>query len=104
MTCYWLIPRMIGQPTTHKPPLTNWLISLAMIVCRSQAEWVCRSPSVLAALGTALLTAWLGTRWYGRRVGLLAGFVQRHDHVDKFLQRIRSPPQANIILSPTPDR
>ncbi len=76
MTGDWLIPRTIGQPNTHKPPLTHWLIALCMTLCRSQTEWVCRLPSVLAAVGTALWVAWLGTRWYGRRVGLLSGFIQ----------------------------
>ncbi len=76
MTGDWLIPRTVGQANTHKPPLTHWLIAVCMTLARSQAEWVCRMPSVLAALGTALLVAWLGARWVGRRVGLLSGFIQ----------------------------
>lgn len=72
----WLMPRFAGVPCTHKPPLTHWLIALAMTVFNSRAEWICRLPSVLAALGVALLVAMLATRWYGRRVGLVSGLVQ----------------------------
>ena len=72
----WLVPRFTGDPSTHKPPLTHWLIALSMMLFKSHAEWVCRLPFVLAALAVALLIAMLATRWYGRQVGLVAGLVQ----------------------------
>jgi 4-amino-4-deoxy-L-arabinose transferase-like glycosyltransferase len=72
----WLIPRFVGQPIWDKPPLTHWLIAATMAANGSDAEWVARVPSVLAALATALIVAALAARWFGRRVGLLAGLVQ----------------------------
>jgi len=72
----WIVPRFAGRPCTHKPPLLHWAIAGAMVVTGSDAEWVCRLPSVLAALATALLIAALAARWHGRRVGLVAGLVQ----------------------------
>lgn len=72
----WRMIRFLGVPSTHKPPLTNWLIALSMVVFHSEAEWVCRLPSVLAALLTAWIVAYWAAHSYGRRVGLLAGLIQ----------------------------
>jgi len=72
----WLMTRFGGEPCTHKPPVTAWLIAASMLTAGSRAEWVVRIPAVAAALLTALIIAALASRWYGRRVGVAAGLVQ----------------------------
>lgn len=37
--------------------------------------WAYRLPSLIGIIGAALVTAWLGTRLAGRRVGVIAGIV-----------------------------
>jgi len=73
----WLMPRFAGVPSTHKPPLTHWLIAASMALTGQRGgEWAPR----LAILAVSLLTAWLvaslAASWHGRRVGLAAGMVQ----------------------------
>lgn len=70
----WIIPRMVGIPDTHKPPLTSWLIALAVQIFGS-SEWAVRLPSVLAALATAVWLACLAARWFGDRIGCLTGLI-----------------------------
>jgi len=72
----WIVPTIGGVPSTHKPPLTHWLIAISMKVFGSEAEWVVRLPIVLATLLTAVMVAQLAARQMGGRVGLLAGMVQ----------------------------
>ena len=47
-----------------------------MALSHSEAEWVARLPSGLAAVLMAVLMADLTTRWLGRRVGGIAGLIQ----------------------------
>lgn len=70
----WIIPRMLGIPDTHKPPLTSWLIAIA-IQLFGTSEWAVRLPSVLAALATAVWLAFLAARWFGDRIGCLTGLI-----------------------------
>lgn len=74
-TGQWLLPPMAGEPVVHKPPLTHWVVAGFMLAFGSSAEWVCRLPGVLAAIAAALLVADLGSRFHGRRAGLLAGLA-----------------------------
>lgn len=71
----WLLPRFVGVPCTHKPPLTHWLIALTMALTGSQAAWAARLPSVLAAAAAAGLVGDLAARWHGRRVGVVTGLA-----------------------------
>ncbi len=70
----WIIPRMLGVPDTHKPPLTSWLLALTMRFL-GESEWAVRLPSVLAALATAIWLAFLAARWFGDGVGCLTGLI-----------------------------
>ncbi len=72
----WIIPTYGGHPSTHKPPLTHWIIAVAMAVTGSQSEWAVRLPGVLAGVALTLMIASLAATWYGRAVGALAGLVQ----------------------------
>lgn len=71
----WIMPQHTGVPSTHKPPGTHWILAATMWLTGSEGEGVLRVPSVLAAIVTALITAGLGARWFGRRVGVAAGLM-----------------------------
>src|SRR2546421_8375168 len=69
----WLVPRLGDVPYLNKPPVDAWLIALAAwptgAVTQATAVW----PSLLAALGVALATWWIGARLWDRAVGPAAG-------------------------------
>ncbi|MFO0814886.1 MAG: glycosyltransferase family 39 protein [Gemmatales bacterium] len=72
----WLVPRVAGVVFPDKPLLTMWLMMVSITVTGSEAEWAVRLPSSLAALLTALIIAATAARWFGRRIGILAGLIQ----------------------------
>lgn len=72
----WLLPRVGGVVFPEKPPFTSWTMMAAITICGSDSEWVVRLPSSLATLLTALMIAATAARWFGRRVGILAGLIQ----------------------------
>src|ERR1700687_425477 len=58
---HWLIPVMPdGTPHIVKPPLAAWLIALASWPAGSVSVRTAVLPSLLAAIGVAPLTYWLG--------------------------------------------
>jgi 4-amino-4-deoxy-L-arabinose transferase-like glycosyltransferase len=68
--------RFQDVPRHVKPAGTYWLqaISVSLSGGPEHAEiWAYRLPSFLGALASVLLTAWIGARIGGGRVGLLAG-------------------------------
>jgi 4-amino-4-deoxy-L-arabinose transferase-like glycosyltransferase len=71
----WIMPQHTGVPSTHKPPGTHWILAATMWLTGSESEGVLRVPSVFAAIITALITAGLAARWFGRRVGVSAGLM-----------------------------
>lgn len=70
----WLVPHLNGIPHFQKPPLVYWATAIGLKVCGIN-EWGARLPSALAALGTLLLTWWMGRVLFGRREGVLAAIV-----------------------------
>ncbi|MDB6168210.1 MAG: glycosyl transferase family 39, partial [Verrucomicrobia bacterium] len=70
----WLVPHLNGFEHFQKPPLLYWLTALSMRLLGPN-EWAARLPPAFAALGTVLLTAWIGTTLFGRREGYLAGLI-----------------------------
>lgn len=72
----WILPTFNGVPSTHKPPGSHWAIAVMMLLTGSEAEGVVRIPAVLAAIVTALIVAATAARWFGGRIGLIAGLVQ----------------------------
>ncbi len=70
----WLIPRVGGDLYADKPPLFFWLIAAATSLTGSLRIGFLL-PSLLAGLGTMLLTYDLLRRVRGREVGLAAAFV-----------------------------
>ena len=70
----WITPHINGVRYFDKPPLLYWLMAAAFRAW-GPGEAVARLGSALPALGIAALTAWLGMRLGGPRVGLIAGLV-----------------------------
>lgn len=75
----WSIPMVNDAPLIRKMPLGVWLIAAASYrpgaAAGSVTLFSARLPSALAGIGTALVTAWLGSMLFGRRGGLIAGFL-----------------------------
>ena len=72
----WLIPRVGGVPSWQKPPLTHWMIAATMGLLRTESEWAVRLPSLICTILNGLFIAALAARWYGDKVGRLAGLIQ----------------------------
>lgn len=70
----WITPHFNGIRYFDKPPLLYWLMAAAFWPW-GPSEWAARFWPALFAVGTAVLTAWLGTRVGSQRLGLIAGLV-----------------------------
>lgn len=69
----WVTPRMNGEPFLTKPPLMYWLPAITFTLA-GPTEYA-RMWSVLAALGTLLVTGLLGRQLFGQTAGLAAAAV-----------------------------
>ena len=70
----WITPHINGVRYFDKPPLFYWLMSAAFAVF-GPGEAAAQLGSAPPAVGVAVVTAWIGTRLAGPRVGLVAGLV-----------------------------
>jgi 4-amino-4-deoxy-L-arabinose transferase-like glycosyltransferase len=69
----WLVPRLLGEPYTQKPPLYVWAVALLRLAGLPWT-WAAVLPSLLALLGLVALAPRLArTLGLGREVGLLGG-------------------------------
>lgn len=73
-TGQWLIPHIGGHPYSDKPPVFFWAIA-GFETLTGSPRLAFLLPSLLAALGTLLLTYDLGQRLWNRRVGMLAALL-----------------------------
>ena len=71
----WFVPHVNGMISTDKPPLFFWLIALFSLPFGEVFSITARLPSVLAGLGTLLLTLRLGRRYGDARTAALAGLM-----------------------------
>ncbi len=69
-----LHPKQKVVPFFEKPILVYWVCAASLRLF-GMSEGAARLPVALAALLTTGLVAYAGTRWFGRRAGLLAGVV-----------------------------
>jgi 4-amino-4-deoxy-L-arabinose transferase-like glycosyltransferase len=72
----WVLTTYAGAPDYYflKPPLGIWMV-VASYWALGYHAFALRLPSALCALAGVALVVALGRRWFGRRVGLLAGLV-----------------------------
>jgi len=73
---HWLLPALPdGTPHLMKPPLDVWLIALASLPAGAVSVRTAVLPSLLEAIGVALLTYWLGCRLFGPNAGVVAALT-----------------------------
>jgi 4-amino-4-deoxy-L-arabinose transferase-like glycosyltransferase len=72
---HWAVPHVNGKLNNHKQALFFWLIALASMPVGVVTPWTARLPSVLAALGTVLLTIRIGRHYYGQRTAAMAAVI-----------------------------
>ena len=70
----WVTPVFNGELRSHKPVLLYWLI-MPGYQAFGVNEFTARMPSALLAVGTCLLTLFMGTRLFNRQVGLLSAII-----------------------------
>jgi len=69
----WLVPRLLGEPYTQKPPLYIWAVALLRLVGLPWS-WAAVLPSVLALLGlVALMPRLARALGLADEIGLLGG-------------------------------
>ncbi|MHC4982260.1 MAG: ArnT family glycosyltransferase [Planctomycetota bacterium] len=68
----WLLPRDQMGGLARKPQLYAWLDAVVLILTGIYNDFTFRFPTVAAAFVAAVLVYFLGRRWHGRAVGLLA--------------------------------
>lgn len=67
---------MPSEPWLESPPLPQWItVALATPFGRCDSEGIVRIGPMLVGTYIVLLTAWMASLWYGRKLGLLAGMV-----------------------------
>jgi 4-amino-4-deoxy-L-arabinose transferase-like glycosyltransferase len=72
----WVVPKLLGQPWIHKPPLAIWITAIFFAAYGGFSEFLARLPAALSAIVMCVLIALLTDRYYGRRAALLAGLAQ----------------------------
>lgn len=70
----WIVPTFNGHYRFDKPVLTYWLMRAGYGIF-GIGEFGARVHAIAAALVLVLATWWAGRRWFGERVGLLAGVM-----------------------------
>lgn len=70
----FLMPTLNGVPHVQKPPVSYWLAAGSMMVFGDN-EIGARAAPLAAGIGVLLLTAWIGTIWFDRKVGLIAALL-----------------------------
>ena len=83
----WALPTVNGEPWAVKPVLYNWLVAAVSLPWGDVDEFHARVFSSLAAMGTMLLTFYLGRVMFSPLAGLLAALVLATNIV--FLQQAR---------------
>lgn len=72
-----LVPKKGGEPWLESPPLPQWItVAIASAFGRCDTESIVRLGPTLAGVVVVCLVAWMASVWFGRGIGLLAGFVQ----------------------------
>ncbi|MFN3467169.1 MAG: ArnT family glycosyltransferase, partial [Candidatus Brocadiales bacterium] len=72
---HWIIPHFGGEVYAEKPPLYFWMVALCSMPLGDVNEFTARLPSALCAMGTVLVTFFLGKRLFNTRVALIGAFI-----------------------------
>jgi 4-amino-4-deoxy-L-arabinose transferase-like glycosyltransferase len=73
----WMIPRSGGRPWLERPPLPHWITIATSLAFGQKCDsvWIVRLPAALMGVLTVLITAWIGGKGLGRRIGLCAAYA-----------------------------
>jgi 4-amino-4-deoxy-L-arabinose transferase-like glycosyltransferase len=71
----WVAPRRMGQIWVDYPPMLYWAGAASSHVLGGVSELSLRLPNALAAIALVALVCVAGSRWFGERAGLAAGFA-----------------------------
>lgn len=72
----WVVPKNGGRPWLESPPLPQWItVGIAGLCGRCDEVWIVRIGPAIMGMIAVLLVAWMATGWFGRTIGLLAGFI-----------------------------
>lgn len=69
----WISPRRMGEIWVDYPPMIYWAGTISSHLLGGMSAFSLRLPNALAAIGTVLITAATGKRWFDARTGLWAG-------------------------------
>ncbi|MCF8145784.1 MAG: glycosyltransferase family 39 protein [Deltaproteobacteria bacterium] len=83
----FITPRLNYVKYFEKPPLFYWCVAGAMALF-GQSEWVVRMVPALAGFLTVVLIMALGNCLFGRRVGVMAGWVYLTSVIPLILARL----------------
>ncbi|MGH8195546.1 MAG: ArnT family glycosyltransferase [Woeseiaceae bacterium] len=70
----WISPRRMGEIWVDYPPMIYWVGTISSHLLGGMSAFSLRLPIAIAAIGTVLMTAATGKRWFDARAGLWAGF------------------------------
>jgi 4-amino-4-deoxy-L-arabinose transferase-like glycosyltransferase len=71
----WVAPRLTDEIWVDYPPLLYWAGCTSSHLLGGVTAFSLRLPCALAAIALALATCLAGSRWFGARAGLWAGFT-----------------------------
>lgn len=71
----WIVQYHADGTAASKPPLYNWLAAIPILLAGGENEFLLKLPSLLAGLGTLLLTWSMTQSLAGRRAALVAGVL-----------------------------
>lgn len=72
----WILPEFGSRPRLQKPPLHYWFVAGSYQFFQEMSEWTARFPSAVSAILLGVLVGYWSSKWYGKKVGLLAFLVQ----------------------------
>jgi 4-amino-4-deoxy-L-arabinose transferase-like glycosyltransferase len=87
----WIVPDFAGEKRVSKPPTLSWFVAGSMALFGERSEWAVRLPSALSGLLLVWLVASLAARWFGARVGVLAGLLQATTYYQLMQSRLAEP-------------
>ncbi|HHT9118939.1 MAG TPA: ArnT family glycosyltransferase [Candidatus Hypogeohydataceae bacterium YC41] len=71
----WTIPHFDGQIYTEKPPLYFWMVALCSLPIGDVNEFTARLPAALCAMGTVIVTFFLGRKLFNTRAAFLGALI-----------------------------
>ena len=81
---HWVVPYYNGHPRVVKPPLMVWLVAISSLTLNKGrvTEFTARIPSVLAAMGTGIISYLLAQALLGSQIlAFLASFILITSHL-----------------------